>query len=84
MRRSDGAVSPLRSRERPADASAALELAEALGGEIARRRRKMRAQVAVDRRLEVVMRRMWVDGRLFQWTRDSVGEAAGGSVRISA
>jgi hypothetical protein len=47
------------------------------GVEIARRRGKMRAQVAVARRLAVVMHRMWVDGRPFQWTRDTVEEAAG-------
>jgi transposase len=46
------------------------------GIEIARRRGKMRAQVAVARRLAVVMHRMWLDGRPFQWTRGSIDEAA--------
>jgi len=39
------------------------------GVEIARRRGKMRAQVAVARRLAVIMHRMWTDGVPFQWTR---------------
>lgn len=46
------------------------------GVEIARRRGKLRAQVAVARRLAVIMHRMWVDGTLFRWTRDTADEAA--------
>jgi transposase len=39
------------------------------GVEIARRRGKMRAQVAVARRLAVIMHRMWIDGAPFRWAR---------------
>jgi transposase len=39
------------------------------GVEIARRRGKMRAQVAVARRLAVIMHRMWIDGVPFRWAR---------------
>jgi transposase len=46
------------------------------GVDVARRRGKLRAQVAVARRLAVIMHRMWVDGTEFQWTRNDVGEAA--------
>jgi transposase len=46
------------------------------GVEVARRRGKVRAQVAVARRLAVIMHRMWVDGTPFQWSRDGVDEAA--------
>jgi transposase len=46
------------------------------GVEVARRRGKVRAQVAVARRLAVIMHRMWVDGTPFQWSRDGADEAA--------
>ena len=46
------------------------------GVEIARRRGKVRAQVAVARRLAVIMHRMWIDGTPFRWTRDAADEAA--------
>jgi transposase len=46
------------------------------GVEVARRRGKVRAQVAVARRLAVIMHRMWVDGTPFQWSRDGVDEVA--------
>ena len=46
------------------------------GLEVARRRGKLRAQVAVARRLAVIMHRMWVDGTAFSWTRSGAGEAA--------
>jgi hypothetical protein len=39
------------------------------GVEVARRRGKVRAQVAVARRLAVIMHRMWVDGTPFRRTR---------------
>ncbi len=45
------------------------------GVEVARRRGKVRAQVAVARRLAVIMHRMWVDGTPFQWSRDGAGAA---------
>ena len=45
------------------------------GVEVARRRGTMRAQVAVARRLAVIMHRMWTDGTPFRWTRDGVYEA---------
>jgi transposase len=48
------------------------------GVEVARRRGKVRAQVAVARRLAVIMHRMWIDGTPFQWSRDGVDEAAPG------
>lgn len=46
------------------------------GVEVARRRGKVRAQVAVARRLAVIMHRMWIDGTPFRWTRDAADEAA--------
>jgi transposase len=46
------------------------------GVEVARRRGKIRAQVALARRLAVIMHRMWIDGTPFRWTRDSADEAA--------
>lgn len=46
------------------------------GVEVARRRGKMRAQVAVARRLAVIMHRMWIDGTPFRWSRDGADEAA--------
>jgi transposase len=46
------------------------------GVEVARRRGKIRAQVAVARRLAVILHRMWIDGAPFRWTRDSADEAA--------
>jgi transposase len=45
------------------------------GVEIVRRRGKLRAQVAVARRLAVIMHRMWVDGTTFRWTRSAADEA---------
>jgi transposase len=38
--------------------------------QIARRRGKKRAIVALARRLAVIMHRIWVDGTEFRWTRD--------------
>jgi transposase len=46
------------------------------GVEVARRRGKIRAQVAVARRLAVIMHRMWVDDTPFQWGRDGADEVA--------
>lgn len=46
------------------------------GVEVARRRGKMRAQVAVARRLAVIMHRMWVDRTTFRWTRDGAAVTA--------
>jgi transposase len=40
------------------------------GVEVARRRGRMRARVALARRLAVVMHRMWLDGTTFRWARD--------------
>src|SRR5476651_1917357 len=40
--------------------------------QIARRRGKKRAIVALARRLAVIMHRIWVDGTEFRWTRDLV------------
>ena len=38
--------------------------------QIARRRGKKKAIVALARRLAVIMHRIWVDGTVFRWTRD--------------
>lgn len=46
------------------------------GVEVARRRGKIRAQVAVARRLAVILHRMWIDGTTFRWTRDAADEVA--------
>lgn len=43
---------------------------------VAKRRGKMRAQVALARRLAVIMHRMWVDGTDFRWTRDADAPAS--------
>lgn len=40
------------------------------GLEVLKRRGKMRAQVAVARRLAVIMHRMWLDGTDFRWQRE--------------
>ena len=37
--------------------------------QVARRRGKKRATVALARRLGVIMHRIWMDGTEFQWTR---------------
>lgn len=44
------------------------------GVDIARRRGQRRAQVAVARRLAVIMHRMWLDGTPFRWARDTAEE----------
>ena len=54
------------------------------GIEVARRRGKMRTQVAVARLLAVIMHRMWIDGTPFRWSRDggrrgSTGVGKGGA-----
>ena len=46
------------------------------GVDVARRRGKVRAQVAVARRLAVIMHRMWINGTPFHWTRDAADEVA--------
>jgi transposase len=38
--------------------------------QIARRRGKKKAIVALARRLAVIMHRIWLDGTEFRWTRD--------------
>jgi transposase len=56
-----------------------MELAQAVGLEVLKRRGKMRAQVAVARRLAVIMHRMWLDGTDFRCQREadaSAGAAA--------
>jgi hypothetical protein len=45
------------------------------GVEVARRRGRMRARVALARRLAVVMHRMWLDGTTFRWARDEQAAA---------
>jgi transposase len=40
------------------------------GVEVLKRRGKMRAQIAVARRLAVIMHRMWLDGTDFRWQRE--------------
>jgi len=41
------------------------------GMEVMKRRGKMRAQVALARRLAVIMHRMWLDGTDFRWSKDA-------------
>ena len=48
---------------------------KAWGMQVARRRGRKRAKVAVARRLGVIMHRMWMDGTEFQWTRDGAAAA---------
>ncbi|WP_234854447.1 IS110 family transposase [Sinorhizobium meliloti] len=43
---------------------------------IARRHGRKKANVALARRLAVVMHRMWVDGTEFRWTREAAGPMA--------
>ena len=43
--------------------------------QVAKRRGKARAKVALARRLGVIMHRMWIDGSTFQWQRDGLGTA---------
>ena len=40
------------------------------GLEVLKRRGTMRAQIAVARRLAVIMHRMWLDGTDFRWQRE--------------
>jgi transposase len=47
------------------------------GLEVLKRRGKMRAQIAVARRLAVIMHRMWLDGTDFRWQREP--DAPGGA-----
>jgi transposase len=44
--------------------------------QIARRRGKKKAIVALARRLAVIMHRIWVDGTEFRWTREQAAAAA--------
>lgn len=48
---------------------------KAWGMQVARRRGRKRAKVAVARRLGVIMHRMWMDGTEFQWTREGTAAA---------
>jgi transposase len=43
---------------------------------IAKRRGKLKAIVALARRLAVIMHRMWCDGTEFRWTRENAPAAA--------
>ena len=43
---------------------------------IAKRRGKQKAIVALARRLAVIMHRMWCDGTEFRWTKETVPAAA--------
>jgi transposase len=43
---------------------------------IAKRRSKQRAIVALARRLAVIMHLIWSDGTKFRWTKESVGAAS--------
>ncbi len=43
--------------------------------QIARRRGKKKAVVALARRLAVIMHRIWVDGTEFRWTREQATAA---------
>jgi hypothetical protein len=52
-----------------------MELAKAVSLEVLKRRGKMRAQVAVARRLAVLMHRMWLDGTNFRWQRQRAAPA---------
>jgi hypothetical protein len=62
-------VSPLCGDESITISGHALLGVEALGLEVAERRRLKRAKVAVARKPAVILHRMWVDGTTFQWTR---------------
>ena len=43
---------------------------------VAKRRGKVRAKVALARRLGVIMHRIWIDGSEFRWKRDGVDDVA--------
>ncbi|MDW4551783.1 IS110 family transposase, partial [Defluviimonas sp. D31] len=45
------------------------------GMEVAKRRGVRRAQIAVARRLAVILHRLWIDGTEFQATRAGIGGA---------
>jgi transposase len=49
---------------------------KAWGMNVAKRRGKQRAIVALARRLAVIMHRMWCDGTEFRWTKESVPAVA--------
>lgn len=44
--------------------------------QVAKRRGRKRAKVALARRLGVIMHRIWMDGTEFQWTRVGANAAA--------
>jgi hypothetical protein len=46
-----------------------------LGFRIAKRSGIKKATVAVSRKLAVIMHRMWLDGSVFRWSRDSATAA---------
>jgi transposase len=48
-----------------------LTCSKAWAMQIARRRGKKKAIVALTRRLAVIMHRIWVDGTEFHWTREA-------------
>lgn len=49
---------------------------KAWGMQVARRRGRKRAKVALARRLDVIMHRIWMDGTEFRWIRDGADAAA--------
>ena len=44
--------------------------------QVAKRRGQERAKVALARRFDVIMHRMWMDGSEFRWSRDGAAAAA--------
>jgi hypothetical protein len=75
MRRQSRAGPAVRGGERVAHPGRPMELAKAVSLEVLKRRGKMRAQVAVARRLAVLMHRMWLDGTNFRWQRQRAAPA---------
>ena len=69
-RRRDGADRALRGCKYLAVACHTFFGVEALGMDIAKRRGTKRANVALARKIGVILHRMWIDGTSFRWTKE--------------
>ncbi|ESZ18763.1 hypothetical protein X734_32880 [Mesorhizobium sp. L2C084A000] len=76
-RRPHDANAALRGRADPADAGDEMVLAKTWATNVAKRRGKQKAVVALARRSVVIMHRIWRDGTQFRWTRTEIMPVAG-------
>lgn len=66
----DGAIVSIRSGQCFATSHEALVLPEGLGLRLAKRNGMKKAQVAVARKLAVILHCIWTDGTSFQWGKE--------------